>query len=281
MEPDREAGHLGNPAGRLHTFMKHFRYSQNQGQAMSWHLARYFETDLDSSNGVTPEMVRGVAEVLALPDQIEHDVRHRTVRMSPDEVLLRPLERIRPALVSVAGNATLTLQQFQGMYTDSDVDNLEHCSYALMADGAKPLDPVSVADIRDLARTIMDLATESEELDPETRTSIWEHAKSIAEAADLARAAGAGLLVNTFDETIGHMVRDPHLQGERIARSTLGKKFWTLLGKLLVVVELVNGVAALPPALHDLQALLPGSSMTITDLGPVTGDSPTASDIQA
>lgn len=277
MEQELEPDHLGNPAGRLHAFTKHFRYSDNHGQAMSWHLARYFKLDLGATNGATPEVLRALAELLALPDQIEHDVRSRTAKGTPDEVLLRPLERIRPALASVAGNITLNLQQFQGMYTDSDVDNLEHCSYALKAAGAKPLDPERIAEIRDLARAIMDLATESEELDPEARASIWRHAKSIADAADLARAAGAGLLVDALDEAIGHVVRDPHLRDEKVVESSLGKKFWALLSNLLVAVNLFTGMAAIPQGMHDLLALIPGQSATITAPGPALGGSPNGS----
>lgn len=233
--------HFNNPAGRLWQFSRALRLSQNPTEPLSHFLGKYFEIPRNPERPLDPKLFAAIQHIFVLPDQIEQAVRERERQIPPAEMVLRPLGNIRNALLQFM-HLGVALNSVTAQFTDSDVSDLEHCSYYLDAEPsrARPVTADDLEQIRILAEEIMETLVDAQDLDPALKNFIWEHAAKIADAVRLARAAGAGVLTCALNEAIGDLVRHPAAQAEIAGDQTAGQKFFELLKKITLVVGLVG-----------------------------------------
>lgn len=217
------------------------RYVAPKDLTLAQFLYGYFDVRQDSTYPLHPRLFAGLEKVLVLPHQIEEAVHNRQSQVPPAEVLLRPLENVKNVFMQF-DSLHRDLPSIRAQFTDADVSDLEHCSYYLGAENSSTLltSPDDLEKIRGLAEDLMQTVLDSNDLDPQLRAFIFDHAGKIFDAVRLARAAGAGIMKSTLDEAIGDLVRNPVLQGKLANEKTAGRKFYELLQALTVAITLVQ-----------------------------------------
>lgn len=247
--------------------MKYIREDRGIDDALRWAISDYFNLDnAEVGSAYDPRMFRYIAELVDLPRQITEAVHSRTVRTPPDELVLRPLVRIEVALRYLGTMGSQPVRVLRDQYTDADVNELEHCIWHI--DGlvvGQPIGSDTLSSIRDLAQEVMDLANSADDLTDEARKFIWDHAFKIWQSTEMVKAAGSGALSRSLDETIGHLTRTRDIQTSVVANDTAGKRFFELLSKVALVVNLVHAPLALSA---DAASLLQLEQQTPTVQAP-------------
>lgn len=245
--------HFDNPAGRLWDFLRAMRSNPNTTEPLSSFLYSYFDLPSSTTGPLDPKLFAALQHLFGLPDQIEQAVRERQRQIPPADVLVRPLTNIRNALMQFV-NLNIALNSVKAHFNDSDVSDLEHCSYYLDAEGSHTARVAAddLSTIRQLADELVESVLGSDDLDPTLKNFVWKHAVKIADAVRLARAAGAGVLESALNEAIGDLVRHPEIKNQVVKDQTLGKKFYGLLQAMSLVMGLVGTPLAITADGMDL-----------------------------
>lgn len=248
---------LDNPAARLWHFMKYLREERSLDDALRCAISDYFNLDnAEPGSAYDPRMFRCIAELVDLPRQITEAVESRPVRTPPDELVLRPLVRVEQALRYLGTMGAQQVRVIRDQYTDADVNELEHCIWHISSStSGRQVDADTLSTIRDLAQEVMDLANETEDLTDDARQFVWDHAFKIWQSTEMVKAAGSGALSRSVDETVGHLLRAHDIQTSVAGSGTAGKRFFELLSKVSIVVNLIHAPLALSADAASLMQL--------------------------
>jgi len=223
-----------NPAGRLHALLSKGQSMPNAPASESWAEL------LGVENGNHSLLLRRVGQVMSLPSTTKEAILG--LGDHNPEIYLKWL----PVAEQTFGllNFQMQWKQFIERFTPETMYGIEVCSDILSKNR-----PEKIADdklLSDLLGKIDELLSELE--GAELKTDVWlfiyDHLLSIKEAIEEYPIQGIKPLEAGFEKTVGCVVLSPGIYYEAQqspVESNYWEKFWTITGRLALVVTVAVG----------------------------------------
>lgn len=255
---------IDNAASRLYKFLKFMKEYEPQRPGATTLLVpvtHYFKPDATRTGGMTAPMLRNIAALMELPLRMRSEIGALTSAAAPPEVLLRGVSEANRALRLLPNANHEAFAQFTGHYDEVHLLSIEMAAYTIAQERKKPsLEREALDEIQRLAREVMDLCEADHDMDETAKSYIWSHAVRIWRAAEEARAAGSGVILQAADEAVGHLLRSTEVQSGIGKGSATIEKFFTMLGRITIIMNLAYTPIALTADVTDLLELSQGPS---------------------
>jgi hypothetical protein len=243
--------YLDNPAGRLHDALARFRGNVS-GQAV-W-LAWAGALDVPSED--VPELVRNLALVLRLPDDIATEFATIDETEFDRDQVMRWREQIVPALGPGLFSGKPS-NQLASEVSDASLSSLEWCSWVLHRHRPQlEVTAASVQRIMDLLRDLDAELTEPEsradaDIDPELRYYLMSQVNAMRRALRDLQIRGPVAVEEALDQARGSALRRTDLTS-RWNTTEGNRSAWKKFVDLMVVVATVLNISTASLTLPNL-----------------------------
>jgi hypothetical protein len=232
-----------NPARRLHAFLAAVRAHGQSGSGMGTVIGEYFGVEYPSD---MPMLLRSLAPVYELPQQVRDEVNALGWEESSSAVLIRHLPGIEGAL----GNLTLPQQilQFNGQISDVAFESLEHCGVILgQFRPQRTLDSATIGDLRNTISGLVADVMAADELDESIAQFMLDHLHELLWTLDSYKVSGIVPIEWAVQRAVGHAALDS-AEAVRVQETDAGKRFWSTVAKVGMALNLVTGPLAIAQA---------------------------------
>jgi hypothetical protein len=276
-----------NPAGRLHRVLKGLKDVNPGTVSVQDAWARVLHA------GQKPDMAvlsRRMVQAFQLPAMVMSEFGQIDDQDLDRDLALRWHD---PVLVTFANTLFSNAQIASTLkYDEVSLASLEHCSYLLHRSRREALPAgETLHAIREHVSKIQSLTAHDEEIDPDLREFLLEHAAALAEALEEFFLTGALGIQRVIDEAVGSAVRNGYVPDEvsgEVADDETGskaaiKRFWGVMGRAALVISMSGNLLAIgqsayrgleshPSAKPSIQNTIevnemPGSGITIVSPG--------------
>ena len=233
-----------NPAGRLHALLR-----EGQTKPKDKPASEIWSEILEVQNDDTGLLLRRVGHVLTLPSSVKEAMSY-TDGLDPS-IYLRWL----PAVETSFGilNFQMAWKQFIDRFDGEIMYGIEICSDILSRERPeKTADDTLLVSLLDKVNELL-AELDNTELDPNVWFYIYDHLIKIKEAIEEYKFRGIKPLEAVFEQAIGGVVLSPELY-KNSQKSTTGKRFWEVMGRLAIVVTIAAGSIQIG---KDIVAILP------------------------
>jgi hypothetical protein len=193
---------------------------------------------------------RRLAAVVELPGEVRHAVE--SLRDVDHELLLKRLPEVEAAMKTVHNLANPS-SQFLNNITDATLDGLEHCSSLLHIQCPERVPDTATLDgIRQSLSELVEEVIRAKDLDQELQSFLFDHLSEMLRAMQDFRFRGVKPLEQATQRAVGNCVVR-HDIAENATKHSLGKRFFELLSRLLVVLSVAHtGYQLAVPFLPEL-----------------------------
>jgi hypothetical protein len=229
-----------NPAGRLYELLTSFRLKAGQHSVpTAWAAA------LDISNVNDPELLRRLAYVFRLPDEIQAELA-LVDEQEYDDLAVRWLATI-PGQLGPSLFSGRQSNQLSSEIDDASLASLEHCNWILHR--YRPQRVFSNPDldrIRGLISELLDEIRNDGGLEQDLRNFLTYHALAMLNALRDLRIRGPVALEDAFDQARGAVYRRMDLTVHMDSHSGVWTKFQNVIVAVAAVLQIATSSFVLP-----------------------------------
>jgi hypothetical protein len=225
---------VNNPAGRLHNVLtlckKHQKEMGGQPMVRAWRKVLALDDNVEDI-----VVMSKVGLVYVLPSHISAEIKR--FDDLDQRLYLGWQNDLAKAFTQISFNAGFN--EFVSRLTDSLLINIEFCSHELSK--RCPEKMVDDEELKELKESAYGLYQEIQQgtLPPDLSRYLLDHTYLIIDAIDNYTLTGARGLRTALDAAVGAVITD-HAVARRAKESAFGERFWAVIGKTAVVLELAK-----------------------------------------
>lgn len=220
-----------NPAGRLAMILNNLRQVKNKALGDAWVEV------LGVDKKDTGELIQRVALVSRLVDDTEAQIKSQ--KDLNHGLYLRWTPLVREVFTNL--NFRASVNDVNGRLTPEAMTGLEFCDEILSRScPERTLDPQKLAEVIQEVKSLIDQVIASE-LPNDLKEFVLDKLDLLLRALEMYQVAGIGPIATALDTIIGTTARcggKPYAQSKD---TPLGKKFWSLCGKVATMIALADG----------------------------------------
>ena len=224
-----------NAAGRLHQLITSFRKNARQQS-----VPQAWASVLGVDDVTSPELLRRLAYVFRLPDEIQHEIAMVDAEEFDLDLAMRwrlhiP-DRLGPALLAV-GQAN----QVSSAITEATLSSLEYCSYVLHRH--RPQRVFTTAELDRIKGLISELVAEVKNdsgVGASLRDFLLSHALAMSQALDDVGLRGPSALEDAFDQAVAAPYRRIDLTVRMEEHRGAWAKYQNLIVGVAAVLQIAN-----------------------------------------
>jgi hypothetical protein len=240
--------HLGNSAGRLHNFLTNAKEKNKNTNT------RIVLADLLKTEKSLPLLYKRMGILVNLPKQVKEVIN--TVENINFDLYLKWYNHIQAVFNNLNLNSNFV--DFIGQIREQDLYGIEVCSDFLSRTiHPEDIDENQLNTIRQEAVDLLDSIAESG-LNESLKSYVIEKLNQVIESIDEYPISGKIILEDIVKSTISDVALNPAIFDE-IKKSERGKKFWTILTRIALIVAITAGSIQIG---KDVIKFLPDASKT-------------------